>query len=170
MDAVHSKLAQLRDLVELARSMPMSSTLMIDRAKIVGLLEELTQVVEAAFTESQRVMADRDGVVDEGRQQADLIIRDAQNERDRLVSDTEVYRLARHQAEALLSEAKSEAEALRVETDEYVDAKLANFEVTLERTLDAVRRGRERLSGTTTMHGITPEAADEIVLPDHLEG
>ncbi|HSV41375.1 MAG TPA: hypothetical protein VLI04_21610, partial [Nocardioidaceae bacterium] len=71
--------------------------------------------------------------------------------------------------ETLLQDAQTEAEALRHDTDEYVDAKLANFEITLERTLDAVKRGRERLSGTTAFHGITPEEADKIVLPEHLE-
>jgi hypothetical protein len=67
----------------------------------------------------------------------------------------------------MLTEAKTEAEALRAETDEYVDAKLANFEITLERTLEAVRRGRQRLTGGV-FGTLTPEEADKIILPDHL--
>ena len=45
----------------------------------------------------------------------------------------------------MLARSKADAEALRRETDEYVDAKLANFEVALERTSEAVKRGRQRL-------------------------
>jgi len=167
---VKAKLAQIRETVEDARSMPMSSSAVVNRAELLGLLDELQKALDDAFTESSRVVADRETVVDEGRKRADLIVHEAQNERERLVSDTEVYRLAQHQAETIINEAKTEAEALRAETDEYVDAKLANFEITLERTLEAVKRGRERLSGTTVMHSLTPEEADKIVLPDHLEG
>jgi len=166
---VQAQLAEIREAIETARSMPMSSSAVVNRAELLGMIDQLQAALEQAFHESQRVVADREGVVDEGRRQADLIVHDAQNERDRLVSDTEVFRLAQHKAETMLSDAKVEAEALRAETDEYVDAKLANFEITLERTLEAVKRGRERLSGTTVMHSLTPEEADKIVLPDHLE-
>jgi cell division septum initiation protein DivIVA len=167
---VKAKIAQIREAVEAARSMPMSSSAVVNRAELLGLIDELQQAVEDAFTESARVVAYRESVVDEGRKEADLIVHEAENERERLVSDTEVFRLAQHQAERVVDEAKTEAEALRAETDEYVDAKLANFEITLERTLEAVKRGRARLSGTTVMDSLTPEEADKIVLPDHLEG
>ena len=40
-----------------------------------------------------------------------------------------------------------EAEAMRLQTEDYVDAKLANFENVLSTTLTTVQRGRERLSG-----------------------
>jgi cell division septum initiation protein DivIVA len=166
---VNAKLAELRAAIETARSMPMSSSAVVNRAEVLALLDQVQEALDAAFSESAKVVASRDDVVGEGRKQADLIIHEAENERDRLVSDTEVYRMAQYEAEKALGEAKTEAEALRAETDEYVDAKLANFEITLERTLEAVKRGRERLSGTTVMHGLTPEEADKIVLPEHLE-
>jgi F0F1-type ATP synthase membrane subunit b/b' len=133
------------------------------------MLDELAATLHREFRESQEVVADREEVLDGGRKQADLIIHEARNERDRLVSDTEVFRLAQHRADEILEEAKTESDALRAEADEYVDGKLANFEITLERTLEAVKRGRERLSGTV-LDSLTPEEADKIVLPEHLEG
>jgi hypothetical protein len=69
----------------------------------------------------------------------------------------------------VLEQAHAETEGLRHETDDYVDEKLANFEITLERTIEAVRRGRERLAGRTAFSSLTPEEADKIVLPEHLE-
>jgi hypothetical protein len=165
---VKAQLAEIRQAIETARSMPMSSSAVVNRGELLGMLDQLQAAIEHEFQESQRVVADRDVVVDEGRKEADLIVHDAQNERDRLVSDTEVFRLAQHKAETMVDDAKIEAEALRAETDEYVDAKLANFEITLERTLEAVKRGRDRLSGTL-MDSLTPEEADKIVLPEHLE-
>ena len=34
---------------------------------------------------------------------------------------------------------------MRKETDDYIDSKLATFEITLQKTLQTVDRGRERL-------------------------
>lgn len=164
-----ARLDEVRALVENARSMPMSSSAVVNRSELVDLLDGLAAALDAAFRESTQVVATRDDVVGEGRATADLIVRDAENERDRLVSDTEVFRLAQREAERLVHDAKTESDELRAETDAYVDGKLATFEITLERTLEAVKRGRDRLSGTTAMSSLTPEEADKLVLPEHLQ-
>ncbi|MGZ4495240.1 MAG: hypothetical protein ACXVWU_11110 [Nocardioides sp.] len=167
---VHAKLADIRQVVEQARSMPMSASAVVNRAELLGMLDELQGALDEAFSESQRVVAQQDSVVDEGRRQADQIVADAHNERERIISDTEVYRVARHEADEVLGKARTEAEELRKETDDYVDAKLANFEITLERTMEAVKRGRERLAGRTDLHALADDTdVDAIVLPEHLD-
>lgn len=167
---VHAKLAEIRQLVEQARAMPMSASAVVNRAELLGMLDELRDGLLAAFNDADRVLSDRDSVVARGQEQADLIIADARNEQERLVSDTEVFRLAKRRADEVLEQARTEAEELRRETDEYVDGKLANFEITLERTMEAVKRGRERLAGRTELGSLTAAEADKIKLPEHLEG
>jgi cell division septum initiation protein DivIVA len=167
---VHAKLAEIRQVVEQARSMPMSASAVVNRGELLGMLDELNAELESAFGEAQKVIADRDSVVEDGRKEAEQLIADAHNEQERLVSDTEVYRLAKREADALLEDARGEAEGLRKETDDYVDAKLANFEITLERTMEAVKRGRERLAGRSELDSLTQDEADKIKLPEHLEG
>jgi cell division septum initiation protein DivIVA len=167
---VHAKLAEIRRLVEDARSMPMSASAVVNRAELLALIDELGGGLTVAFSDADAVMADRASVVDGGRQEADKIIAAARDEREAIISDTEVYRVAKHQADALLEATQVECAELRAETDEYVDGKLANFEITLEKTMDAVRRGRERLAGRTDLHGLTDDEVSKIRLPEHLEG
>jgi cell division septum initiation protein DivIVA len=167
---VHAKLAELRQMVEEARSMPMSASAVVNRSELLDLVSAVEAAVDEAFTDARRVLADREAVVEEGRNEAELIVADARNQREAMVSDTEVYRLAKREADEVLANARAEADALHKETDEYVDAKLANFEITLERTIDAVRRGRERLAGRTDLDSLTRDEADKIRLPEHLEG
>jgi cell division septum initiation protein DivIVA len=167
---VHAKLAEIRQVVEGARSMPMSASVMVNRGELLALLDELREGIDTALTDAQKVLADRDGVVDDGRREADQIVADAREERERILSDTEVFRLAKRRADELQENAAADAAGLKRETDDYVDQKLANFEITLERTIEAVRRGRERLAGRTAFDALTPEEADKIVLPEHLEG
>ncbi len=117
------------------------------------------------------MVADRASVVDDGRKEADQIIADA---RSRARGDPVRHRhlpggpVGRPTSSS--SAPATESDGLRRETDEYVDGKLANFEITLDKTIDAVRRGRERLAGRTDMHGITDDEVDKIVLPEHLDG
>jgi cell division septum initiation protein DivIVA len=166
---VHEKLAELRQLVEQARSMPMSASAVVNRGELLELIDQLSSALETAFTESQRVVAEREQVVDEGRREAEQIVVDARNEREKIISDTDVYRVAKREADQIVERARAEADALRKETDDYVDAKLANFEITLERTTEAVKRGRERLAGRSAFDDLTSDEVDKIKLPEHLE-
>jgi cell division septum initiation protein DivIVA len=167
---VRAKLAEIRRAVEQARSMPMSASAVVNRAEMLELLDELGTEMDAALSEADKIRRERDDVVDDGRREAEHIIADARNERDHLVSDTEVFRLAQRRADEVVAEARNEADGLRKETDDYVDGKLANFEITLERTIEAVRRGRERLAGRSALDSLTEDEVDRIKLPEHLEG
>ena len=56
---------------------------------------------------------------------------------------------------------------LRRETDDYVDQRLASFELTLSKTLAAVQRGRERLHGRSDLDELGKSAEDLAPLPGH---
>lgn len=146
---VHEKLDELSRLVEDARSMPMSASCIVNRAELLGVLEELRELLPEEFRHAQLLLDDREAVVEEGRREAQRVIADAEIERDRLTSDTEVAAAAMRQAEQIQVAALEEAQTMRAEVDDYVDSKLANFEVVLDKTMAAVRRGREKLRGRT---------------------
>lgn len=146
---VHDKLDELTAIVEDARSMPMSASCIINRGEVLELLEEIRSLLPEEFRHAQMLLADRESVVDEGRREAKRLIGRAEQERLALTSETEVVAEARRQAERILREASEEARAMRREVDDYVDTKLANFEVVLDKTLAAVNRGREKLRGRT---------------------
>ena len=133
--------------MEQARTLPMSASAVVHRGETLALLEQLRDRLREALRDAQTVLGDRDGVVDQGRQEVERLRAEAQAERSRLVEQTSVHRQATAEADRLLSQAREQAEAMRAEVEDYVDGKLANMEVVLAKTLDAVQRGRARLSG-----------------------
>ena len=158
----------LRTLVAQARSMPMSASAVVNRAEISALIDALDAAIDETLGEAVTVVAEADEVVGASRDEAEELLRQAQAERDALVSDTDVYKLAQERADELTAAAERGAAELRHETDAYVEENLANFELTLERTLDAVRRGRARLM-EGVVHGLADDSdVDAIDLPDHL--
>lgn len=146
---VNDLIAQLRAVIEGARSMPMSASAVINRGEVLDLIARLEGAVPTAFADQDKVFAERDEVISRAKEEAGEIITAAERERERMVSETDVFKLAKHKADTERERAGTEAEALRHETDEYVDTRLATFEITLTKTLEAVSRGRARLQGRT---------------------
>jgi hypothetical protein len=145
VDDVTRKLDELVALVEGARAMPMSASCVVNRGEVLGLLDELRRLLPTEFRQAEFVIRDRDEVIEEGRREAARIRADAEAERSRLVAETDVVREAQETHDRLVADATAQAEAMRREVDDYIDAKLANFEVVLTRTLGTVQRGREKL-------------------------
>ncbi|MEU6537594.1 ATP synthase F0 subunit B [Streptomyces sp. NPDC047000] len=145
---VQKKLDEIVTTVSGARSMPMSASCVVNRAELLALLEEVRQALPGSLAQAQELIGDRDHMVEQARQEADRIIGQAHAERGSIVSDTEIARRSQAEADRILAEARQEAEEVRAEADDYVDSKLANFEVVLTKTLGSVGRGREKLLGT----------------------
>lgn len=134
---VKGLLGELRTSIESARALPMSSSAVINRTAVLDLISRLDSTLPAEFAHLHEV-----------DQRLDLDDVDAQEQTDELddrVSETDVYRAAEQQAAALRREAEQETAELRAETDEYVDGRLAQLELSLTKTLEAVTRGRARL-------------------------
>jgi cell division septum initiation protein DivIVA len=159
------KLEEIVGQIESARAMPMSASCIVNRGQILGLLDELRDLIPDEVRRAESVLHERDDVVQDGRREADRIIEEARAERDRLVSETEIYRAAAAEAQELRAAAEAESRQMRDEVDDYVDAKLANFEIVLNKTLAAVLRGREKLHGRHEMEQLATESADEAPLP-----
>ncbi|MFJ4280880.1 cell division initiation protein [Streptomyces massasporeus] len=145
---VQKKLDEIVSAVSGARSMPMSASCVVNRADLLALLEEVRAALPDSLAQAQELIGGREQMVEQARHEAQQIIESAHAERGSLISGTEVARRSQAEADRILAEARQEAEEIRAEADEYVDSKLANFEVVLTKTLGSVGRGREKLLGT----------------------
>jgi hypothetical protein len=144
---VHEKLNELAAMIESARAMPMSASCIVNRADALALIDEIRELLPEELRYAELLLADRESVIADGRAEAEKIIESAKAERDKLVSQTSIARQAGNHADEVRQQALQDAATLRKEVDEYVDTKLANFEVVLEKTLTAVQRGRDKLRG-----------------------
>ncbi|AJF67489.1 ATP synthase F0 subunit B [Streptomyces vietnamensis] len=144
---VQKKLDEIVATVQGARSMPMSASCVVNRAELLSLLEEVREALPGSLAQAQELIGGREQMVEQARQEAERIIEAAHAERGSIVSDTQVARQSQEEADRILSEARREAEEVKAEADDYVDSKLANFEVVLNKTIGSVDRGREKLLG-----------------------
>ncbi|TYR49950.1 ATP synthase F0 subunit B [Streptomyces parvus] len=144
---VQKKLDEIVEAVGSARSMPMSASCVVNRAELLAMLEEVRQALPGSLAQAQELIGGQEQFAEQARQEAERIIESAHAQRASLISETEIARQAQSEADRILSEARREAEEVRAEADDYVDSKLANFEVVLTKTIGSVDRGREKLLG-----------------------
>ena len=163
---IHAKLDELTALIDNARAMPMSASCVVNRGEVLAQLDELRALLPTEFDEARRVLDDKGAVIAEGHAEAERIIDAARTERTRMIAKTEVMREATKEAELTRSAAAADAERMRHEIDDYVDGKLANFEVVLHKTLQAVEKGRAKISGRHELDSLAGPQPDEPPLPD----
>ena len=158
---VHDKLDQITALIEDARAMPMSASALVNRAEVLGLLDELRDLLPEQLHHADLLLSDREAVVEQGRSRAEQMVSAAQVEHDRLVEQTEIVSAARERAAAVQLAAQAEAERLLTQADDYVDRKLGEFEIALDKLGQQVGRGRDRLAQRRAQDGGRPDAAPD---------
>ncbi len=157
MQDVQAKLDEIVRTVSSARALPLSASCVVNREELLGLLGDLRKLVPQSLRQAQRVLHDAEGVVADAQEQAEQILAEAEAERAEMLTQTSVHGAATRAADRLTLQAQATAETMRAEVDDYVDAKLAHFEIVLTKTLESVARGREKLAGRTDLGELDDE-------------
>lgn len=136
-----------------ARSVPLSRDgALVNRQEMITLLNELKKNLPQDILQANQILGQKEAIIEEGRIAGQNVIEQARGEANRLISQTEIVQSATQRANEILQQLDDELLKMRSETDQYIDARLANFEITLNRTLLAVRRGREKITGNSSIN------------------
>ncbi len=142
---VETLVLRVRELIESGRSMPMSASVLVNREELVGMLDDAIAQLPEELRHARWLLKEREEFLAQAKREADDILEAAQVQAARMVERTEVAREANRVAHSVVTAAESESRQLKHEAEDYVDQKLAAFEVVLERTMQAVQKGRDRL-------------------------
>ena len=143
--ALEDLLFDLREVIEQARMMPMSASVLVNRDEALAIIEEALAVTPEELRRARWLLKERDEFLAEARRDAGAIVDAARTQAERMVERTEIAREARRTAEQVIADAEADARRLTHEAEDFIDARLLTFEETLEKTLAAVRHGRDRL-------------------------
>lgn len=155
---IEAYIAQIEHLLADARPVPLSASVMISRKDVEDVLADLRAGLPEELRQSRWILKERDELLEQATKEAERIVADAHRERERILSEEEVVIAARREAERILDDAREHCRVLRLEADDYIDAKLANFEVELHKELRVVEKGRERLRGRYVSDELAPDA------------
>jgi hypothetical protein len=146
MDSIE-KLNTAIAMIEEARGVPLSASCVVHRGEMLEILLSAREFLPVDFLTAESILQDRDQIIDEGRSSAEAMIATTREEVSRMIEQTSIVQATRDEAQRILVDARAVAEEERREVEAYIDARLATLEVILNKTIDAVARGRERLEG-----------------------
>ena len=128
-----------------ARPVPLSASVMVNRDELLALLNDLKAALPRELKQARWMLRERDDFISRTRREAQDILDEAHLQAERMVSQTDIVAEAVRAADRIVDEARETSTKLRLEAEDFVDSKLANFENVLQRILQTVQRGRERL-------------------------
>jgi len=138
--------------VEAARGVPLSASCVIHRGELLEVLDQARAAFPADLAQAQEIISTREQILEEARVSADQLIVHAREEVSLMVEQTAIVAAAKKEAQRILAEVEEEARKEREEIEAYIDSRLATLEVILNKTLDVVQKGREKLQGVETKH------------------
>ncbi len=126
----------LEDVLVQSRRLPVGGNLVVDRKRILDVIDQMRLAVPSDVREAHEVLEERDHVIEDARTQAQRVLEEAQQERERLIDETTLVREAHQRGQGMLMEAEDRARRTIAEADATAAAHLNEAAEAATRQLD----------------------------------
>lgn len=140
-DIVDDLIAHLHE----AKTMPLSSSVLVDREQFLVMLEKLRAELPDELRAARWMVREREAFIARTNEKAQEIIEKAKVESKRLVSESNIVAEAVEEANILVRRAEGEARRLRLEAEDEIERSLERVENLLSELLGKVHFSREEL-------------------------
>ena len=143
---IEQDLHDLIDIIANAKQMPLSASALIPREEVLGLLEQAVHNVPDEIREARWALRDREALMEAEQIKAIQLMDQVRAEAARMVDKTEIVRQSHLRADQIIADSQAKARQIINQSEDFIDGKLAGFEIVLERLIKTTHSGRERLS------------------------
>ena len=143
---VEDILQQIDDLLDSAWAMPLSGGKgVVDVEQIRKLLDRLRGNIPAEVRQARAIVKDRADIISTAKQEAESIIRNAEDRRNQILSHEEIVTQAQEKANEIQAQTHKRAREMRKSAQEFTDDLLRRTEETLAMQMSQVRQARQAL-------------------------
>ena len=140
----------LYDMVQDARSMPLAADkCILERDKILDMLDEIIAQLPGELKQSRTIVESRNELISQARREAEMIMRQAQEQARQMVAKEAIYIEAKRRAEELVGQTQDRIAALKKASNEYMDEALRKTEEVIAESLENVRDTRMKFRAVT---------------------
>ena len=118
---------------------------MVDVESLRELIDDIRLNLPTEITQARNLVNDRKVLLSDAKQEADRIIRKAEDRAAKLVSQQEITRQANEKANQILMNAQTKYNELFTSTNEYVDSMLTRVEELLTKDVADIRKAKSAL-------------------------
>src|SRR5687767_8095977 len=126
----------LEELVIQARRLPVGGNLVVDRKRMLDLIDQLRLAVPVDLREAAQVLEARDQIIEESHRVARIQLENAEAERARLVDESAIVREAHERGQHMLRESEARARETIADADATAAAHLSEAAEAATRQLD----------------------------------
>lgn len=138
---------EIEDYIDGCKFQPLSKTnIIVNKEEIDELLRELRMKTPDEIKRYQKIISNKEAILNDARSKAEALIKDATVQTTELINEheimqqayaqaNEVVRMATKQAQDILNNATMEANGVRTSAMQYLDEMLANLENAMTATL-----------------------------------
>ncbi len=143
-------ITSLYDMVQDARALPLGADkCILERDKVLDMLDEIIAQLPSELKQSRTIVESRNELIGQARREAETIIRRAQEEADRLVSQQAIFQEAKHQCVDMVEKTKIQIAGLRRASNEYMDEALRRTEEAIAQSLTEIKDTRAKFQSLT---------------------
>ncbi len=147
-------LEQFDDILDAAWAMPLSGgKVVVDAEKMRVLLDEIRQNLPSEVRQAKAIVNDRTEIVSSAKQEAESIIRAAEERRNQILSHDEIVVQAQERANEIQSQAQKRVHDMRKSVQEFSEDVLRRTEETLTQQINQVRQTRLALRSGANKNG-----------------
>ena len=154
----------LYDMIQDARALPLGADkCILERDKVLDMLDEVLAHLPGEIKSSRTIVESRDELIRQARREAETIVREAQEEADRLVSQENIYQEAQRRCADLVAQTQAQIANLRKASNDYMDDALRRTEEAIGNCLGEVQTTRAKFRSLVEAQEKRPaDSADEI--------
>ena len=143
---VEEILVAMEDLLEDAWNLPMSGgKRVVSTGELLELITDLRASLPEEIRRGNEILAKKDRIILQGRDEAELTLKAARAKADKLVSEEAVYREAQEKAQEIIATAQKSARELKNATVEYCETILARTAESLSKSNLAIEETRKSI-------------------------
>lgn len=140
---VEDLLGLLTDMIHNALTLPLGKDrCVVDKDKALALLDEITAAMPGYVRDAKRIAAEEAQIISKAKREAEATRKSAEEHSRRLVSEEEVFLMAKQKAAEIVSQAETKSKEVLRATNEYVDNTLKRTEDSVGAALNELRKSR----------------------------
>ena len=143
--SIEEVIGTLYEMVQDARSVPFSSDkCALERDRVLDLLDEISNQLPGELKQAKTIVESRSELITNAKREAENILKAAQVQARQLVSQEAVYMEAKNQANEMIRAAQDKIKELKQVTNDYVDDSLRRTEEAVAEALSEIRDSRSK--------------------------
>lgn len=151
----------LYDLIQDARGLPLGADkCIVERDKVLDMLDEISAQLPAELKQSRTIVDSRNELIGQAKREAEAIVRKAQEDADRLVSQQAIYEEAKRKCADMVAQTKDQIANLRKVSNDYMDDALRRTEEAIAQSLGEVRDTRAKFNALAAAQAKRDGAAE----------